>query len=51
MNWLIPHLILRFRDKVHELSINVKEILFTIIVVGFKLHGAVKSICHFVVGY
>ena len=51
MNWLLPYLILRFLVKVHEFSINVKENVFNIIVVGFKLHGAVESICHYVVGY
>ena len=51
MNWLLPHLILRFRVKVHELSINVKENIFNIIGVRFKLHRAVESIFYYVVGF
>ena len=51
MNWLLPHLILRFRVRVNELIINVKENLFNLIVVGFKLLGVVESICHNVVRY
>ena len=51
MNWLLPHQILRFRVRVNELIINVKENLFNLIVVGFKLLGVVESICHNVVGY
>ena len=51
MNWLLPHLILKFRVRVHELIINVKKNLFDLIVVGFKLIGLVESICHYIVGY